>query len=231
MKPVTLYAKYAFLLMFLIQGTSATSVFAEDEGLKPIFNGKDFTGWTQKGGKAKYTVENGEVVGTSVTGTPNSFMCTEKLYTNFILEYEFKVDPNLNSGVQIRSNCYDEDKTIKMKNGKTKKIAKGRVHGYQVEIDPSPRAYTAGIYDEGRRGWLFDLKKNEKARKAFKQNDWNKIRVECKGDSIKTFLNGVPAADLKDDLTSTGFIGLQVHSAKKAGMEIRWRNINLKELP
>jgi hypothetical protein len=204
------------------------------EGMVPLFNGKDFTGFTQKGGKADYKVVDGVMVGTSVTGTPNSFMCTEKLYTNFVLEYEFKVDPKLNSGVQIRSNCHDEEKVFTYKDGdqeKTKKIGAGRVHGYQVEIDPSDRAFSGGIYDEGRRGWLYELKDKPAARAAFKQNDWNKIRVECNGDSIKTWINNISAAELKDDLTPKGFIAFQVHSAKVAGMQIQWRNIMIKELP
>jgi hypothetical protein len=105
------------------------------------------------------------------------------------------------------------------------------VHGYQVEIDPSKRGWTGGIYDESRRGWLYDLKKNEPARKAFKQNDWNKFRIECRGPSIKTWLNGVPAADLKDSLTASGFIALQVHGVGKKAepMEVRFRNLRIKE--
>ena len=144
---------------------------------------------------------------------------------------EFKVQSPLNSGVQIRSHCFDEDKTVEL-NGKKIKIAKGRVHGYQVEIDPSDRAWTGGIYDEGRRGWLFDLKKNEAARKAFKQGEWNKFRIECQGDSIKTWLNGVAAADLKDAVTPSGFIGLQVHAVGKRedALEVRFRNLRIKEL-
>ena len=111
-------------------------------------------------------------------------------------------------------------------------IPAGRVHGYQVEIDPSDRAWTAGIYDEGRRGWLNDLANNEPARKAFKQGDWNKLRVECRGDSIKTWLNGVPAADLHDDMTPKGFIALQVHGvgARTEPLEVRWRNIRIAEV-
>jgi hypothetical protein len=106
------------------------------------------------------------------------------------------------------------------------------VHGYQVEIDPSARAYSGGIYDEGRRGWLNDLKENEAARKAFKAGDWNQFKVECKGDSIKTWINGVPAADLKDSATPSGFIALQVHGVgkKEDPLDVRWRNLRIKVL-
>lgn len=194
---------------------------ADKNGFVPLFDGKTLSGWKQLGGAAKYTVENGQIVGTAVPNTPNSFLCTKKHYGDFILELEFNVSPKLNSGIQIRSNSFKE-------------YRKGRVHGYQVEIDASSRAWTAGIYEEGRRGWLNPLKDNPKARKAFKQGQWNAVRVEAIGDSIKTWLNGVPAADLVDSMTQSGFIGLQVHGVgrkkDRLGEQVRWRNIRIKDL-
>ncbi|HVJ83366.1 MAG TPA: DUF1080 domain-containing protein [Planctomycetia bacterium] len=197
---------------------------------KPLFDGKTLAGWTQKGGKATYVVEDGCIVGGSVPNTGNSFLCTDKEYGDFTLEVEFKVDPALNSGVQIRSHSFDKATEVEWK-GKKIKIGAGRVHGYQVEIDPLPRAFSGGIYDEGRRAWLQDLSKNETARKAFKQNEWNTFKIECRGDSIKTWINDVPAADLKDGMTPKGFIALQVHGVgkKTEKLEVRWRNIRIKE--
>ena len=124
---------------------------------------------------------------------------------------------------EIRSNSIKEYKN-------------GVVHGYQVEIDPDVprnRMWTAGIYDESRRGWLYDMTKNEAARKAFKPEQWNKIRVECAGDSIKTWLNGIPAAELEDGMTPSGFVALQVHGVgdKTDPLEVRWRDLRLEELP
>ncbi len=210
---------------------SATAVAGDD--FRPLFNGKTLDGWIQHGGTAKYEIDNGEIVGTSVPNTSNSFLCTEKQYGDFVLELEFKVDPLLNSGVQIRSQIYDKPTVVEIR-GKKRKFSADRVYGYQVEIDPSARAYTGGIYDEARRGWLNDLSKNEPARKAFKQNEWNKFRIVCRGDSIKTWLNGVPAADLKDSQTPRGLIALQVHGVgkdqNKVGKQVRWRNIRIKEL-
>jgi Domain of Unknown Function (DUF1080) len=206
------------------------SAFAE-ESWTPLFDGKTLEGWTQRGGEAKYRVENNEIVGQSVPNTPNSFLCTNKDYGNFILEVDFKVNASLNSGVQIRSQFLEEAKEVEY-NGKKVKLPAKRVHGYQVEIDPSDRAWSGGIYDEGRRGWLNDLKNNEAARKAFKANDWNTYRIECKGDSIKTWINGVAAADLKDSLTPSGFIALQVHGVgkKTEPLEVRWRNVRIQVL-
>jgi len=211
--------------------TQLSAAAPAEEGWVNLFNGKDLDGWVQRGGKAKYRAENGEIVGTTVPNTPNSFLCTTRDYGDFILELEFKVQKGLNSGVQIRSQSFDEPRTFDL-NGKKREIPAGRVHGYQVEIDPSDRAYTGGIYDEGRRGWLHDLKDNEPARKAFKQGEWNTLRIECRGNSIKTWLNGVPAADLKDSMTPSGFISLQVHGVgdRQEPLEVRWRNIRIKEL-
>ena len=204
---------------------------AAEQEWKPLVHGNSLDGWVQRGGKAKYQVENGEVIGTCVPKTSNSFLCTARDYDDFELELEFKVAPTLNSGIQIRSQCFDEPKEVTTAE-KTIRIPAGRVHGYQVEIDPSDRAWTCGIYDEGRRGWLNDLKNNKPASQAFRQNEWNKVRVVCQGDSIKTWLNDVPAADLKDNMTPSGFIALQVHGVgdRSEPIEVRWRNIRIREL-
>ncbi len=223
----TLQFVFGFLILAIAPQTSA------EDDLKPLFDGQTLKGWTQRGGVAKYRAEKGEIIGSSVPNTGNSFLCTDKDYGDFILEIEFKVHPKLNSGVQIRSHYFDEPKEVQH-DGKTIKIPAGRVHGYQVEIDPSDRAYSGGVYDEGRRGvFLADLKDNESARKAFKQNEWNKFRIECRGDSIKTSINGVLATNFKDSMTPKGFIALQVHGVGKEveTMEVRWRNIRLQELP
>jgi HEAT repeat protein/type 1 glutamine amidotransferase len=182
-----------------------------------LFDGKTLNGWIQRNGKAKYEVVDGTIVGTTVLKTPNSFLCTEKMYTDFILEVEFLADPGINSGIQIRSHSY-------------KNYRNGRVHGYQVEIDTSKRAWSGGIYDEARRGWLNDLKKNPKAQKAFKNGKWNHYRIEAVQNRICTWINGVAAADLTDSMTAKGFIALQVHGSKTAGNKIRWRNIHLNDL-
>ncbi len=215
-------ALYPLSLVVLVVFSLCWSARAEQVKLVDLFDGESLDGFEQKGGKAKYRVEDGCIVGTTVPQTPNSFLCTKKHYGDFILEYEFKVDAAMNSGVQIRSHSIPG-------------YRKGRVHGYQVEIDPNVtrnRMWTAGIYDEARRGWLNDLKDNEPARKAFKPEQWNKIRVEAIGPSIKTWLNGVAAADLVDSMTLSGFIGLQVHGIgkKKGTFQVRWRNLKIADL-
>ena len=178
------------------------SALGGDDGWEMLFNGKDFTGFKQLNGEAEYTVEDGMMVGTTKLKTPNSFMATEKMYGDFILEVELLVDPSMNSGIQIRSNSNADYRD-------------GRVHGYQVEIDPAERAWSGGIYDEARRGWLYPLDLNQKGRTAFQNGEWNHYRIEAIGNSIRTWVNGIPCADLIDDMTAEGFIAFQVHSIRK----------------
>jgi len=205
-----------------------STVVAAD--LKPIFDGKSFSGWTQRGGKASYAVENETVVGTTVKGTDNSFMCTEKDYGDFILDLDINADKGLNSGVQIRSRAFETEATYPFGN-KVLKIPAGRVHGYQVEVDHRPeRCWSGGIYEEARRNWLYPLGTNSPAGQAFKLGEWNHYHIECVGDSIKTWINDVPAADLVDSETLRGFIGLQVHSAPASGLKVRFRNIHIADL-
>lgn len=210
------------LILFIVPFTLTVSCNSPKEPeWQSLFNGKDLTGWHQLGGEANYTVEDGAIVGRTVLETPNSFLCTDKTYSDFIMEVDFKVDSLLNSGIQIRSNSYETYRD-------------GRVHGYQVEIDPDPvrnRFWGGGIYDEARRGWLYDLAENKPAREAFKKNEWNTYRIEAIGDTIKTWVNGVPAAYLVDNMTPEGFIALQVHGigkdSLKEGLEVRWKNIKI----
>ena len=183
-----------------------------------LFNGEDLTGWKQLNGEAKYEVIDGMITGTTVVNTPNSFLVTEETYSDFILEVEMLLVDDFNSGIQFRSESRPD-------------FMNGRVHGYQCEVDPSERAWSAGIYDEARRGWLYPLDLNPNAKTAFKMNEWNHYRIECIGPDIKTYLNGVAVAHLIDDMTSEGFIGLQVHSIRDeamAGRQIKWRNIRIK---
>jgi hypothetical protein len=191
---------------------------SEDEWIK-LFNGSDLVGWKQLNGKAEYNIINNEIVGVSVPKEPNSFLCTEKDYGDFILELEVNVDPPLNSGIQFRSLSVDN-------------YLHGRVHGYQCEIDPSKRAWSGGIYDEARRGWLYNLSRNEKGSAAFKPGEWNTYRIESIGDTIRTWINGIMCSNLIDNMTSSGFIALQVHGVgedpEKVGKKVRWRNIRIK---
>ena len=199
--PATPHVLRCVVTLFLLTATALVSLAEE---FKPLFNGRNLDGWEQKGGKAVYTIEGNMIVGTTVQGEPNSFLCTKKDYADFVLEFEFKVDPRLNSGVQFRSQCF-EVPTVFVERDQTKKIPAGRVHGYQCEIDMDPkrdRWWTAGLYEEGRRGWLFPGRNGGngkeftvQGRKVSRPEEWNKVRIEANGDSIKIWLNDVQRSE------------------------------------
>jgi len=182
-----------------------------------LFNGKDLTGWKQVNGKAIYEVVDGMIVGSCVSDSPNSFLTTAKEYGDFIFEVQVKIDAGINSGIQFRSHQRPED---------------GRVFGYQMEVDHrKERAWSGGIYDEARRGWIYALELNPQARQAYKWGDWNTYRIECIGSTIRTWVNNVPAVYLVDDASLSGLIGLQVHSVyspEGVGKKTYWKNIRIQ---
>ena len=225
--------KSAFITLSMLLAaascTAAETAPAAEAAKAPaveLFNGKDLSGWTVKGGKATFEVKDGVIVGTSAKGGGNTFLCSDKTYKNFELEVEVKLDEKdksyMNSGVQLRSIIKGAD----------------RVSGWQCEVDPSPRAWTGGIQEEAGRSWLQPLKPSEKgaklpeftAGKSFKHNDWNQLRIVCEGTRVRTWVNGVPGVDLTDDKGHLeGFIALQVHAGPE-GKQYFFRNVKIREL-
>lgn len=209
----------ALFLGSLVQQVQAQSSGTK-KGWKDLFDGKTLQGWKVVGGEAPYTVEDGAIVGTMTKGTPNSFLITEQEYGDFILELEIKLEGDqTNSGVQTRSH-FDPSA-----NG-----GKGRLQGRQIEVDPTDRAWTGGVYDEARRGWLYPLDLNEKAKSAYKPNVYNHLRIEAIGDELRSWINGVPTAYVIDTIDASGVIGLQVHSIPDAldGKKVYFKNIRIQ---
>lgn len=201
----------------------ALNSFAQNGEWQSLFDGKTLNGWKQLTGSATYTVENGTIVGTTVRSSPNSFLVSDQRFSgDFVLEMEtMMTDTNTNSGVQFKSN-FD----AKANNGK------GRVFGYQYELDPSSRKWSGGLYDEGRRDWLYPGSYNPKGQKMFTSNVFHKMRIECIGNTVKTWLDGVPVSYLVDSLTANeGIFALQVHSIGRPeyeGIKIFWKNIRVQ---
>ncbi|MFD1166688.1 DUF1080 domain-containing protein [Sphingobacterium daejeonense] len=190
------------------------------EGWELLFNGKDLTGWKPLAGKADYHVEDDAIVGVMTKGTPNSFLVTDQEYGDFILELDVKLEGNTtNSGIQTRSH-FDS----------TANNGSGRVYGRQIDIDPTERAWTGGIYDEGRREWLYPLDLNPTAKTAYKPNEFNHFRIEAIGNETKTWVNGVPTSFVIDSLDDSGFIALQVHSIPDSldGKKVYFKNIKIQ---
>ena len=212
--------KRVFVISFLLL---ATGSFAQNNNWQSLFDGKTLNGWKQMTGSAPYVVENGQIVGTTVPGSPNSFLASEQRFSgDFVLELEaMMTDTTTNSGVQFKSN-FDP----KASNGK------GRIFGYQFDFDPSFRKWSGGIYDEGRREWLYPVSHNPKGQIFFSPNVYHKIRIECIGNAVKTWLDGVAVSYVVDTLTANeGILALQVHSIGRpehAGVKVFWRNIRIQ---
>jgi hypothetical protein len=208
---LTVFSSIFFLAPCIAQQTG--------NGWQNLFNGKDLSGWKKLAGNAGYQVEDGVIVGTTVMNTGNTFLVTEKEYGDFILELDAKIG-NTNSGVQTRSH-FDAAGN----NGN------GKVYGRQVEFDPSDRKWSGGIYDEARRMWLYPLELNPASKNAFKVGEYNHIKIECIGNTMKTWVNDIPTAYVVDTLDKQGFIGLQVHAVSKAedaGQKVYFKNIRIK---
>ncbi len=221
------------LSSFLVILTSA-AVAGElqlEPGFTRLDNGKNLDGWEVKGGTAKYEVKDGVIVGTTVEGSPNTFLCTKRDYADFVFEAEVLCDKELNSGFQIRSHVYTKDTP---QPSQPKRIRKaGEVFGYQCEVTVQAKGTSGNFWDEGRfTKWHDNLTNRPPALTAFKDGQWNHYRIAAQGDRIRSWVNGVACADFRDATDKTGFIGLQVHGIK-AGTgpyQVRWRNVRLREL-
>ena len=205
----TLFTFYFSLFTFFV------SFSQTEKGWQQLFDGKTLNGWTKMAGTADYKIEDGAIVGITTAGSLNTFLVNNKKFTgDFVLEMEVKMDDSTtNSGIQFKSN-YDS----------AANKGKGRIFGYQFELDPSSRKWSGGVYDEGRREWLYPGSLNSKAQTLFTTGVFHRIKIECTGATIKTWLDGVAVAYVIDTLKKNeGLIALQVHSisrAEQAGIKL-----------
>jgi len=213
------------LIASLLLALTSSSSRAEEPWVN-LFDGKGLDGWTVRGGFAKYHVEEGEIVGNTVEGSPNTFLCKGD-FTDFELELEVRCDPRLNSGVQFRSHVYGKDDPDPKKRERA-----GVVYGPQCEIARKETGTAGRVYDEGRRGVWISGEIADAAKGAFDDHGWNKYRIEVKGDRYRTWVNGIAVSDFQDDKDAHGFIGLQVHGIPKdqGPFEVRWRNVRIRKI-
>ncbi len=226
--------RYNTVLALLALGLVAGSARA-DGPTKPLFDGKTLDGWEVRGGRATYAVEDGMIVGTTVEGSPNTFLCTARPYTDFELKLDVLCDVPLNSGMQIRSHVYKEDTIPKTAGarGKVRARPAGTVYGYQCEVTTAEKGTAGNFWDEARTAtWLDDFASKPEARAAFQDGQWNHYRIVAQGDHIRSWVNGVSCADFHDDRDAEGFIGLQVHGIKAGSgpYKVRWKDITIREL-
>lgn len=223
----------AFTVSVLLLSLHFTS--SGQDGWISLFDGETLEGWSVHSGKAIFRVEDNTIVGQAVKNSPNSFLCTDREFGDFILEFEVLVeDDELNSGVQFRSHIAPHELVFWFRDDKgqyqSNTIPADRVYGYQVEI--SAGGGSGGVYDEARRAMMpWWPEEGSKESQVFKKQEWNSYRVECKGDSIRTIVNGVIVSDFRDALSDRGIIGLQVHDVgnNPTPYQVRWRNIRLME--
>lgn len=188
------------------------------EGFVPLLNGRDLSNWEVHGGDSTFEFRDGMVIGTCVPGEASSYLSTKRRdYTDFIFTCEMRWEKDLNSGVMFRAQLGDE----------------GKVYGPQVEMEgiKNKRGWSGGIYGQSCGGYWYPLwlKEHEKVRNSLNKEGWNRITVMARGKTVKTWLNGEPAAHWVGDGTfSEGYFGLQVHKAK-SGM-VLWRGLKVKEL-
>lgn len=230
MKSCVQTAAATIALCLLVSSTSA------DDGWKPLFDGESLQGWKKDDlGRAEYKVVDATIVGTTVEGSPNTFLATVEEYGDFELEFEVQVHDQLNSGCQIRSRGKTEA-DLTDETPEKRRSSLGRFHGPQVEIEASP-GQSGYIYGEATgRGWLSPEPLDaDHAHEHMNNGEWNHFRIVATGPRIQTWINGEMVADLTDDdiykTHPRGHIGLQVHGIRKGSgpWSVAWRNIRIKE--
>lgn len=211
------------ILSGIILGVSlaACSASPDRDRWTELFDGETLDGWFVHHGDLPFDVRDGEIVGATAVDIPTHYLTTNNQYDDFILELEMNNSTGENSGVQFRSVTDAPFYT-----GLT---------GYQLEVDPTERGWTGGIYFEGVGTWQHPPINNPACKKSWRKDGWNTLRIEAKGKQMRTFVNEIPCAYLFDEYLQKGHIGLQIHSIgsnpNAAGAETRWRNIRILENP
>lgn len=196
--------------LLLLCAATVFSLGSFAQSFKSIFNGKNLDGW-KINGTEKWYVDKKELVCESGPDKQYGYLSTDKSYKNFELTLDFKQEANGNSGVFIRSS-----------------IEGTKINGWQVEVAPE-NMHTGGIYESYGRGWLIQPKPEDE--KWLKKGEWNTMKILVNGDEVTSWLNGHQMVYLKDEKIGqgTGFIALQIHDG--GGIKVRWKNIEIKELP
>ena len=194
-----------------------------------LFNGKDLTGWTPKGGECTFEVIDGNIVGTCVPKAKSTYLCTDRDdYKDFIFTCEMKWEIDGNTGVMFRAKI-KPDKKAKEDTDQTKVV-----YGPQVEMEDFAKArfWSGAVYGQSCGGYFYPLwlKEHVETRTAIKKDEWNRMTLSAKGNEIRTWVNGVPMAYWVDEKNEypQGYFGLQIHSGPRG--KILFRNLKIKEL-
>jgi quinoprotein glucose dehydrogenase len=221
------------MVAFALPSEDTQSDKVKSAGWLDLFDGLTLNGWVHLNGSHSYTVEEGAIVGRTVAGSLNSFLCTEQEFGDFELELEVMVDSITNSGIQIRSRARP------FTNGEGHDLRAGRVNGPQVEMQRNhrPGTPTTGlIYGEALgTGWLSSDEKIQNGHHHLYNEGWNKMRIVAKGPRIQTWVNSHPVEDLVNEEVykthASGFIGLQIHGMDSGELfTMKWKNIRIRTL-
>jgi hypothetical protein len=177
-----------------------------------LFDGLTLKGWNNPYPALKAWVEKGEIC---LLSEKPVWLVHEGIFGDFVLEVDLRVPDGGNSGVQFRSQ-----------------IDRTRLYGYQAEIDTSSRRWSGGLYDQGRRAWLGSLEGKSEAQAAYKNNQWNRVRVECIADHIRIWMNDVPTIDYIDPLDLAGHVAFQHHGNFQGhpAEVYRFKNIRIQSM-
>ena len=213
------YAALAFSLLATLPACATGGAGAAGgDGWRSLFDGQTLDGWSNPYEWGTARVVDGEI---HLVGDQKFFIVTEEAFDDFVFEGEVMLpDTMSNAGFMFRAN-----------------VEPNRVFGYQAEVDPKGRAWSGGLYDESRRGWLVPAAGDAAAGAAFREGpgqafrlaEWNRYRIEARGDSLKVWVNDVPTVAYRDTVDAAGPIGLQHHG--EDGKVYRYRNLRIRELP
>ncbi len=215
--------KKGYIIVLCLLCSMALFAQTEKGKWKNLFNGKNLDGWelTSRGKLASAQVENGEIVCHQVVNTPqHTFVRTKKKYADFILEGDCKLDGDLHTAFLFRMIEAPD-------------TAKVSLLGYQVKIDPTPRKWTGGVFDDFGNSWrwLHTLEDDARAREAFKMKEWNTFRIEAIGNTIKVWVNDIPTVHLINNKYDKGYIALKIHSMgntpEKEKILVHFKNIKI----
>jgi hypothetical protein len=228
-----------FVALSAIICAAFVATAADEAGFKPLFNGKDLTGWT--GNPDLWSVEDGTIKGITKADpklTHNTFLVwTNGDVADFELRLSYKIVAG-NSGIQYRSKV--------LRQGAQGPI----VGGYQADFEAG-KTYSGILYEEQGRGILAQrgqktvieaatgkpkvtgsVGDTKEIQAKIKHEDWNEYVVIAKGNHLQHFINGVQTVDVTDEheakAAKSGALALQIHTGPP--MTVQFKNLRIKDL-
>jgi hypothetical protein len=173
-----------------------------------VFDGKDLSEWKVPEPNPFWRLEGGALVGENDASQKGSVLYTKKEYKDFVIEAEVRWNGEIDSGFLFRKP------ELQLQIGVSRSLKTDLTGSFYVggKQDPYPQAGRAA-----------------EAAKLIKPGEWNKLKLEVRGDTAKTWINGTKASEYTDPkFKDAAPIGLQIHS--KLPMKVEFRSIRIQEL-